>query len=59
MIKIIVSTPTEKQELLDGSRHIHDLRELDTDMPGANFFAHVYMAPELIEVCPDLGVTHD
>lgn len=59
MIKIIVSTPTEKQELLDGSRHIHDLRELDTDMPGANFFAHVYMAPDLIEVCPDLGVTHD
>ena len=59
MIKIIVSTLTEKQELLDGSHHIHDLRELDTDMPGANFFAHVYMAPDLIEVCPDLGVTHD
>lgn len=50
MIKIIVSTEQEKQELLEASKHIHYLRDLDTDIPGANFLAHLYMAPHLIKV---------
>ena len=50
MIKIICSNEEEKQELLTGSEHIHDLQDLDTDIPGANFLAHMYTNPELIEV---------
>lgn len=49
-IQIHVSTEEEKQELLAASEHIHYLRELDTDMPGCNFIAHLYLAPELIVV---------
>lgn len=53
MIKIIVSSEEEKEELLNGSEHIHDLHDLDTDIPGANFLSHLYMAPHLIEVKPE------
>lgn len=49
-IKIVVTTDSLKQELLEGSEHIHGLRSLDTGMPGANFFAHLHLTPHLIEV---------
>lgn len=52
MIKITVTTEVEKQELLIASKHIHDLRDLDTNIPGANFIAHLCLAPHLIEVDP-------
>ncbi len=55
MIKIVVSSEDLKQELLDGSKHIHDLRELVTDIPGANTLAHLYACPELIEVIPTVN----
>lgn len=52
MIKIVVSTEKEKQELIDASEYIHYLRDIDTDIPMVNFLAHLYMAEELIEVQP-------
>lgn len=53
MIKIIVSSEQEKQELLDASEHIH-YSDIDTDLPGVNFIAHLYHAPYLIVVQTDL-----
>lgn len=55
MIRIGVSTEHEKQELIDASRHIHNLRDIDTDLPMVNFLAHLYMTEELIEIkeCDD------
>jgi hypothetical protein len=50
MIKIIVNTEKEKQEVLEASEHIHDCLELDTDIPMVNTIAHLYEAPFLIEV---------
>ena len=50
MIEIIVSTEREKQELLEASEHIHYLRDLNTDLPGANLLANLYLAPHLIKV---------
>ena len=55
MIKIIVNTEKEKEDLLAASRYIHDLRCIDTnhnDM--VNTVCHIHMAPFLIEVDPDL-----
>ena len=49
MIKILVSTEQEKQELLKASEHIHDA-DIDTDIPMVNTIAHLYQAPFLIEV---------
>lgn len=50
MIKIVVDTEQEKQELLAASEHIHYTFSVDTDIPMVNFIAHLYLAPELIEV---------
>jgi hypothetical protein len=52
LIKITVTTEEEKQELLVASKHVQDLRDLNTDIPGANLIAHLYLAPHLIEVDP-------
>jgi len=49
MIKIIVNSEEEKEELLEASRHIHD-SNIDTDLPMVNTIAHLYQAPFLIEV---------
>ena len=49
MIKIIVDTEQEKQELLEASRHIHD-SDVNTEIPMVNTIAHLYLAPHLIEV---------
>lgn len=54
MIKIIVSTEEEKQQLLEASEHIH-YANVDTDLPMVNTIAHLYQAPDLIVVQPDLG----
>lgn len=50
MIRIIVSTEQEKQELLAASRIIHDYRFSDSDIPGMNTLMHLHLAPQLIEV---------
>ena len=50
MFKIIVDSEEEKQQLLEASRHIHDLRNVDTNMPMVNLICHLYQAPHLIEV---------
>ncbi|MNP89070.1 hypothetical protein D3C85_14680 [compost metagenome] len=52
VIRIIVGTMEEKEELLQASRHIHDA-EVDTDLPMVNTLCHLYLAPQLIEVNPD------
>ena len=49
MIKIIVDTEQEKQELLEASRHIHDA-DVDTEIKMVNTIAHLYLAPHLIEL---------
>ena len=49
MIKIIVNSEEEKEELLEASRHIDD-SNIDTDLPIVNTIAHLYQAPFLIEV---------
>lgn len=47
MIKILAPTEQEKQELLEASKHIHDLRDLDTDIQGANLLAQPYHNQDL------------
>ncbi len=49
-MKIIVDTEEEKKQLIEASRHIHNLRNVDTDLPMVYLIAHLYMAPHLIEV---------
>ena len=49
MIKIIVDTEQEKQELIEASRHIHDA-DIDIEIEMVNTIAHLYLAPFLIEV---------
>ena len=50
MIKIIVSSEKEKTALLEASEHIHDSRDIDTDIEMVNTLAHLYMVPWVIEV---------
>lgn len=50
MIKIIVDTEEEKQQVLAASKHIHDSRDIDPDIPMVNTFMHLYQAPHLVEV---------
>lgn len=67
MIKIIVKTEEQKQELLKQSQYIHDflinqkdveklgkdwLIGLDSDKAG--ILMHLYLAPQIIEVDPTL-----
>jgi hypothetical protein len=53
MVKILVSTEQEKQELLNASEHIH-YANIDTDIPMVNVIAHLYQTPFLIEVVDSL-----
>lgn len=55
LVKIVVKTEADKQQILLTSEYIHGLRNIDTDIMGANLFAHLYQCPELIEV--QSGVT--
>lgn len=51
MIKIIVSTEQEKQELLESSKAIDEI--LDTEslvLPGTNILAKLHLAEHLIKV---------
>lgn len=48
--KIVVPTEEDKQQLLAACKYIHDLSEIDTDILAVNTLAHLYHAPELIEV---------
>lgn len=50
MFKIIVGSEREKQDLLKASKYLHDLRNIDTDVPMVNTLVHLYMAPDLIAV---------
>jgi len=49
MIKILVSSEREREELLQASKHIHD-SDVDTDLPMVNTIAHLYQADWIIEV---------
>lgn len=53
-MKIIVKTEQEKLDLLKASKYIHDLKGLDTSDDAVNTIAHLYCAPFLIVVDPDL-----
>lgn len=50
MFKIIVDTEEEKQQFLEASRYIHDFRGIDPNIAGVNDIAHLYAAPQNIEV---------
>lgn len=50
MIKFVVDTEEEKQQLLEASRHIHDLRNVNMELPMVNTIGHLYLAPHLIVV---------
>ena len=50
IIKIIVSSEQEKRELIEASRHIHYLREVNLDLEGVNFLAHLYRCEQIIIV---------
>ena len=50
MITIIVSTESEKLDLLKASKYIHDLKHIDSDIPMVNFVMHLYQAPQVIKV---------
>jgi len=53
MMVIVVSSEQEKQELLEESRYIHYLKEIDSDK--ANTLMHLYMNPDMIQVNEFLG----
>jgi len=48
--KIIVETERDKEQLLKAFEYIHYLRDIDTDFIAVNTIAHIYQAPDLIEV---------
>lgn len=50
IVKIIVKTQADKEQLLLASEYIHGLRNIDTEIMGANKIAHLYKCPDLIEV---------
>lgn len=50
--KIVVPTQEDKEQLLLASRYIHNLRNIDTEINGANVLAHLYTHPEKIVVEP-------
>jgi hypothetical protein len=50
VIRIRVSTQEIKLELLQALKHIHDSRDIDTDIPMVNNLVHLYQAPHFIEV---------
>jgi hypothetical protein len=47
-MKIIVDTLEEKKKLMEESRYIHNLKEVDTDK--CNTLTHLYLCDDLIEV---------
>ena len=49
-MRIIVDTEVQKNELIEASRHIHWLDDVNTDIPMVNAICHLYLTPELIEV---------
>lgn len=49
-MKFIVETEEQKKELLTASKYLHDLTDIDTDIPMVNFLCHIYLVPETIEV---------
>ena len=53
MMVIVVSSEKEKQELLEESRYIHYLKEINSDK--ANTLMHLYMNPDMIQVIEFIG----
>ena len=49
-VRIIAKDQATKDALIAASRHIHDQRRLDTDIPMVNFIAHLYHNPDLVEI---------
>lgn len=45
-----MTTQQEKEELLQASKHIHDLRDVNPELPMVNTLMHLYLAPFLIEI---------
>lgn len=50
-MKIVVKTEEMKQDLINQSRYIHDQR---ISVDGCSTFAHLYLAPHLIVVDPEM-----
>ena len=53
LVKIVVRSPEDKEQLLLASEYIHGLRQLDTGIVAVNLIAHLYQCPDLIEVLPE------
>lgn len=53
---IVVPTQNDKNELLKGSKYIHDLRQLDTGYVVINQLAHLYLEDALI---PEIVVDNE
>ncbi len=53
MLKIVVSSDKEKEDLLEASRHIHD-SNVDINITMVNLLSHLYITPEIIEIDPDM-----
>jgi hypothetical protein len=53
-IKIIVDTEEDKKLLLEESRYIHYLKEINTDK--SSILTHLYLCPDIIEVRPPISI---
>ncbi|MDD5149779.1 MAG: hypothetical protein PHC28_04775 [Flavobacterium sp.] len=49
IIKILVPTDRDKEQLLKASKYLHD-QDIDTDYYGVNILVHLYSNPDLIVV---------
>lgn len=53
LTKIVVPTQADKVKLIDASRYLHYLKDIDTsDGAAVNTLAHLYLRPDLIVVEP-------
>lgn len=52
MITILVSSQKEKDQLIEASKHIHDLEGLNTDLEMVSFLAHLSHNEVIIQVVP-------
>jgi len=48
--KITVDTQQDKDDIIKASRYLHDLRNIDTNIPTINALCHLHLAPHLIIV---------
>lgn len=50
LVRIVVKTEEDKEQLIRASYYLHNLEDIDTDIMAVGFLAHLYQMPNLIEV---------